>query len=420
MRFLFLSNLYPPSDLGGLEQRCQEIAEDLKQRGHAVQVLTSGSPLATDSANGVTRSLHLQADMHYYRPADFFLKRPRWEKDNIRELRKLMDLFAPDAILVWGMWNLSWSLPFWAEQWLPGRVAYYIASYWPMEEDTHEQYWQLPANRPLTKLLKYPLRSLALRQVRRKEYRPSLKFEHPICCSQYVRHRLQEAGAFNGGAVIYPGIDTQPFLSAPARNFDEQKRCLSLLYFGSLVHHKGVHTAIEAVGLLKQRGLAERIELTVLGGGHPEYTTKLQALTHQLGIEDRVHFAGKVPRNEIPAWLERFDIYLFTSIWPEPIAATVMEAMAAGMMVIGTAVGGQVEMLTHGENALMFKAEDGAQLAEHITCVLDNPSLRVQLAQAGQKMSLERFSLERMINEIEQYLVGMVENSSQLINSSVP
>ena len=77
MRILFISNHYPPCDSGGWEQNCQEMVERLQARGHSCHVLTSryGVCGRVQAEEGVTRSLHLEADAHYYRPVDFFLKR---------------------------------------------------------------------------------------------------------------------------------------------------------------------------------------------------------------------------------------------------------------------------------------------------------------------------------------------------------
>lgn len=413
MKILFISNLYPPFDMGGLEQRCQEIAICLRCRGHIVQILTSGSrQLETDQVNGVFRSLFLESALDYYRPLDFFLKRANRERHNLQILHKHTNTFAPDVILIWGMWNLSQNLAFWAEQWMPGRVVYNIASYWPVEKNVHEEYWQLAANRLLTEWIKRPLRTLAIKQLQREHYPPPLKFEHVICASKYVQNTLVRAGVMlQNSAVIYPGIDTTPLIDAPVAPGHIQAKPLRLLYFGNLVHHKGVHTAIEAVGVLKQQGLKNSVELTILGSGHPTYEAQLHTLVEQLDIKDRVRFVGKVPREEIPSWLKRFDVFLFTSIWPEPIAATVMEAMAAGLLVIGTEVGGQAEMLEHGQNALTFKAGDAKSLAEQICSVTDALHVRTQLALAGQQLVLERFTLKRMVDEFEQYLANVVNCS---------
>jgi glycogen(starch) synthase len=417
MRILFLSNFYPPYEIGGYEQWCAEVASRLTDRGHEIEVLTSRYGIQLGAANGtrqVTRALYLQADIAYYHPVNFYFRRPYQERANIQALRKKIDQFHPDVVMIWGMWNLSHSLPYWAERWMPGRVAYYISNYWPIDTDPHTAYWQLPTRRPILEVIKRPLRALALAQLRKEGYPPPLRFDHAVCCSQYVRDSLTKAGKLPPHAgVIFGGIDPHPFLKISKFGKDhngEQNHPLRLLYFGRLIHDKGVHTAVEAIGLLKQRGLANGIDLTILGSGHPDYEAKLRQMLVQLDVGDQIEFVSQVPRAEIPEWLGRFNIFLFTSIWPEPMARSVMEAMAAGLLVIGTEVGGQSEMLVHGQNALTFRAEDVESLVNHIARASDDPSLRLCLARAGQQMVLERFTLQRMATEIDQYLQNVVDS----------
>ena len=410
MRLLFLSNLYPPFDIGGYEQWCQEMALCLRQRGHTVHVLTSryGVTGVPPVEPDVTRALYLQADVYHYQPWRFFFRHRFEEMSNRRALRAAIDRSQPDLILVWGMWNLSLDLPFWAEQWLPGKVAYYIASYWPVDVDIHTEYWKSPANRTVTELLKRPFRALALGLLRREGYPPRLRFEHVMCCSQYVRDAITQAGStLSNAGVLFGGIDVQSFQQHAQAIQTAENHPLRLLYFGSLVPHKGVHTAIEAMGLLKTRGLVERVDLTVLGAGSPEYEQQLHDMVSEFKIEEHVHFIGKVPRSEVPAWLSRFDVFLFTSIWQEPMARSVMEAMAAGLLVIGSEVGGQVEMLFDGQNGLTFRPADAAGLADRIVRAIQEPALRKKLTQAGQQTVLERFTLNRMAGDIERWLLGI-------------
>jgi hypothetical protein len=157
MRILFVSSQYPPHELGGYEQLCHEVTRELLARGHAVSVLTSryGVRSAQEARSGnVTRTLHLMTDIHYYKPLDFFFKLPRQEKENLAELKIAMEVFKPDVVMFWGMFAMSHNLPYWAEQWMPGRVTYYMASYWPTDEDLHLAYWKSPANRRITEAFK--------------------------------------------------------------------------------------------------------------------------------------------------------------------------------------------------------------------------------------------------------------------------
>jgi glycosyltransferase involved in cell wall biosynthesis len=409
MQLLFISSQYPPYELGGYEQLCHEVTVGLRVRGHQVRVLTSRfgvQSLSEINSNEVTRSLFLQSDLNYYRPLDFFLKRSYQERANIRELKEIIAQFNPDLIMVWGMFSLSFNLPYWAERWLPGRVAYYIGSYWPMDLDLHRAYWQLPARRSLTELFKRPLRRLVLAQLRREGYPPELRFEHAVCASEYVRDKLVQAGKLPPSAgVLYGGTDPEPFLRHKAIKNTVKGETLRLLYFGRLVPDKGVHTAIEALGLLRQRELADDVDLTILGDGHPDYKSQLRQRVQELQLEDCVHFAGQVAREEIPAWLSRFDVFLFTSTWPEPFGRTIVEAMVAGLVVIGSEVGGSREIFQYYDEGMLFQPEDSQSLADRIMRVKQDPGLRQHLVNVGRQTALERFTLTHMIDEIEEYLL---------------
>lgn len=406
MRILFISNLYPPHDLGGWEQNCQEVVEHLRARGHGCHVLTSrhGVDGTAQPEDGVERALHLQADIHYYRPLDFFLRRPGQERANRDALRQAIDTFRPDVIFIWGMWNLSHQVAYWAEQWLPGRVAYAVAGYWFIQPDPHEAYWLQPARRPVIKALMAPARQLALHILTREKAAYPLRLEHVACVSKYVRSKLDQAGILPHGArVIYNGIDPEPFLQAVAQR-KPNDGLLRLVYTGSLVAHKGVHTAIEALGLLRQRGQIEGIHLDVVGGGHPDYEAGLRTRVQALGVNGHVTFCGRVPREAIPDVLAGHDVFLFTSVYEEPIARSVMEAMAAGLAVVGTPVGGQAEMLAHNVNALVYPPDDAEKLAACISTLKQDPALGARLAADGQKLVLERFTLGRMVDEMEAWL----------------
>lgn len=410
MRILFLSNLYPPHDLGGWEQNCWEIVSRLRERGHACHVLTSTYGVRGQSPpeEGIARALYLQANIHYYRPLDFFLRRPWQERVNRRALRRVLDEFRPDIVFIWGMWNLSPHVAYWAEQWLPGRVAYAVASYWLIKPDAHEAYWLRPGRRPWTRWLLTPARWLALRILARETKAQPLALEQVACVSEYVRRKLADAGALPHGArVIYNGIDPEPFVRAATRRAPNDGD-MRLIYTGGILAHKGVHTAIEAMGLLRQRDEVEGVSLMLVGGGHPDYEADLKERVAELGLDAHVTFRGRVPRDRIPGLLSGSDVFLFTSVWAEPIARSVMEAMAAELAVIGTPVGGQGEMLEDGLNALVFPAEDAEELAASILRLRRDPHLRTQLAEAGQRTVLELFALERMVDEMEGWLESLL------------
>ncbi len=189
-------------------------------------------------------------------------------------------------------------------------------------------------------------------------------------------------------------------------------RPLRLLYFGRLIADKGVHTAVEAMAHLASVGLGDKVTLSIVGHGHPDYEAELLRQIRERGLTERVTFAGQVLRREIPAWLRWHDVCLFTSIWPEPMARSVMEAMAAGLLVIGSRTGGQVEMLQEGINALTFAPGDSPALATQIRKALMEPELRKRLAEQGRRTVAQRFSLTRMVDEMETFLEEIAVSDS--------
>ena len=409
MRILFITNLFPPYELGGMEQLCQEIVDALRVRGHRCHVLTSryGVIGAKQPEDSVDRLLYLETGIHHYRPLDFFLCRYKQDRANHDILHRTIETFEPDIVFIWGMWNLSTKIACLSEQWMPGKVAYNIASYWPIDPDPHIQYWSDPGRRPWAKILLRPVALLAKRLLTIEKHPPNPSFENVSTCSEYVLERLKEAGIVpRNGAVILNGIDPTPFdeLSCDKPMVDG---ALRLLYFGGLMPHKGVHTAIQALGYLDAWGQCNSVRLTIIGSGQPDYEAYLRRLTDELKLSDRVTFVGRVERSAIPEFLARHDVFVFTSIWPEPFGRTIIEAMAAGLAVVGTDMGGSREIFQHYHQGMLFPAGDPRALADRIQCIQMQPELLNELRHSGRNLVRTHFTLERMVNEVESWL-GMI------------
>jgi glycosyltransferase involved in cell wall biosynthesis len=203
--------------------------------------------------------------------------------------------------------------------------------------------------------------------------------------------------------IVYGAIDTQPYVNSSPKHDDG----LSLLYVGRLSQEKGVHTAIQAVGTLVRDYDFKNIKLTIVGEGEPEYEVYLRQLVTQENVASFVTFIPAQPKETLPALYQQFDIFLFTSIWPEPFGRVIVEAMASGLVVIGTPVGGAVEILKANENALTFTPDDPISLAQQLRRLIETPALRKQLAKAGRETAIDQFDLHRMTNEIEAYLLAL-------------
>jgi colanic acid/amylovoran biosynthesis glycosyltransferase len=228
------------------------------------------------------------------------------------------------------------------------------------------------------------------------------------CVSRYIRDEMVLLNKLPSDAgVLYVGIDHHPFLKNPASpRFNNAP--LRLLYFGTLIHQKGVHTIIEALDILNKSGMSRSVVLTLIGAGRPDYVAQLRDQVERYGLDDSIHFVGHVSRDQIPMWLSKFDIFIFSSIYAEAMARTVMEAMAAGLMVIASPVGGQVEMLEEKLNCLMFSPGNSDELATQVTYAIQHPSESIRLAEAGRRLVLEKFTLDHVVINIEKWLENIL------------
>ena len=90
--------------------------------------------------------------------------------------------------------------------------------------------------------------------------------------------------------------------------------------------------------------------------------------------------------------------------WPEPFGRTIVEAMMAGLVVIGSNVGGSREIFRHYDKKMLFEPEDAQGLSDRIARLLSDPELSRRLVNVGRKLASERFTIQQMTNGIEAFL----------------
>jgi glycosyltransferase involved in cell wall biosynthesis len=137
--------------------------------------------------------------------------------------------------------------------------------------------------------------------------------------------------------------------------------------------------------------------LVVLGDGDDR--PAMEALAAELGCSDRCRFLGY--RNDIEGWYGAFDALLLTSANEgTPVAA--IEALAAGRPVVATDVGGTATVVDATETGFLARTADLASLAAHLDRLAGDEELRRHMGDLGAVRMRERFSLERMVDDIER------------------
>lgn len=144
-----------------------------------------------------------------------------------------------------------------------------------------------------------------------------------------------------------------------------------------LVEKNGLADLIRAIPLVKNR-----IRLEIVGSG--PLKNKLKALAEQLGIEGRVIFQGEVAHNEVLDILKNVDVFVRPSL-SEGLGTAFIEAMAAGLPVIGTPVGGITDLITNDETGVLCTPGDVQGIADAIDKILDDQSFAKKISCAGQK-----------------------------------
>lgn len=221
-----------------------------------------------------------------------------------------------------------------------------------------------------------------------------------VATSTEERRELGEWGVSHERVAVVPcGVDTERFTpGGPVAERGGRPRLLSL---GRLVKRKGVDTVI--------RALAEvpGAELVIAGGAAPERlwtqpeAVRLRMVAERAGVADRVRFLGCVDRHEVPALLRSADIAVNVP-WYEPFGISTVEAMACGVPVVASRVGGHVDTVAHGESGLLVPPRSPQLLGSAVRWLLSDESTRSSFAKAAAERAHDRYSWAEVARRTEE------------------
>ena len=162
-----------------------------------------------------------------------------------------------------------------------------------------------------------------------------------------------------------------------------------------LVPIKGIVYLIRAVALLCQDMSDLRLEIA---GSGPE-RTQLENEVRLLGLTDRITFLGW--QMDVDTLLARWDIFVMSSL-EEGLPIAALEAMASGLPVVATSVGGVPELVEDGRTGWLVPPQDPAALAERLRALLLHPEQRLAMGAAGRARARDCFSIDRMVASISK------------------
>jgi len=226
------------------------------------------------------------------------------------------------------------------------------------------------------------------KQVSRRVYRSAAK---TICISAKVRGCIVSEMAADTD-VIYNGVNPEMF--SPRHNAGTQDFILSV---GNLIPIKGHELLLRAFAGIHQR--FPRLTCDIIGHG-PE-RTRLEGLSRELKISDRVRFRGRQSRAEVAAAMGKCTLFALPS-WYEGLGCVYLEAMAAKKSVIACTGQGIEEIIQNGRNGLLISPDSLPQMTDSLLHLLENPNVRTEMGEEARRTVLDRFTFARQAELLMQ------------------
>lgn len=202
--------------------------------------------------------------------------------------------------------------------------------------------------------------------------------------------------------VIYNGVDTRRFAPRPEEHVRVRERLgvpagrFVVGTVGRMVPIKDHPTLLRAAEILVHGGADVHV---LLVGAGPELERNQQIVKASAALAGRVTFTGA--SGDVPNVLQSMDAFVLPSI-SEGMSNTLLEAMATGLPVIATAVGGNPEIVEKDRSGALFRPGDAESLAAHLKQLAESEEFRRERGAAARRRAEERFSLKRMLEDYSQ------------------
>ena len=388
LQLLLVTNLYPPQELGGYGRSMADFRWALERLGHKVTAVSSDAaylgPIQQPELR-VARGLKLKGS---FKNGVKLINDPiicaEIELKNSQFLENVLKQSAWDGVLLGNIDLLGLgSVQPLLNQGIPvlHHVGFIGAPFHPGEMPTQSNY----------KL---------------------------VAASQAVRQSLLAHGLpIAEHHVVYPGARVDLFGAAATGGIKQwapwgtPAKPLKVCFAGLLMASKGAHTVAEALVLLKQRGIS--VQATFAGDNFQAgYREFLEQQLAAAGLDGLVQFVGKLTRNQLARFFLLHQVCVFPSIHPEAFGIVGAEAMASGLALVTSGVGGAAELIENGVSGLRFNPGDAGSLARCLEKLLHKPSLLAQLRETGERNSRQLFSVETSAKQLESLFLSSQNNQS--------
>jgi glycosyltransferase involved in cell wall biosynthesis len=233
-----------------------------------------------------------------------------------------------------------------------------------------------------------------------------------LACGQSVADEIKTVTG-KSPLCVYGVLDLEEFSPIPDKTPARKALGLPLdktiaLYAGYLTKRKGVYELLEAIHRAKKE--CPDILLILCGAGPEE--KMLRRLIQDKGIERTVHMVGEVEPDQMNKWMQASDIFVLAS-HTEGMPNVVTEAMACGLPVVATAVGGLPGAIGDCDGAVLVPHENINELEKVIVKMISDNKLRAKMGIASRKRAEEQFEGKRNASLILDYLGKIVDEKQK-------
>ncbi|MEZ0333673.1 MAG: glycosyltransferase family 4 protein [Gemmatimonadales bacterium] len=223
-----------------------------------------------------------------------------------------------------------------------------------------------------------------------------------VAVCESLGQEIRRASPHQRYTVIPDGVDLARFRPTLRRRPSSRVRCLAV---ARLVERKGLRELIRAIAMLER----ERCEVEIVGAGSDELA--LRQLAASLGIPDRVVFSGLPDRESLARRYREADIFTLAS-WEESFGDAFADALASGLPIVGSNVGGIPELVRHGQNGLLVPPRDPVALASAIRHLAEHPELRARMGRQNRADAEANLSWDRVVQRYLSTYSGVRRRTS--------
>jgi len=369
--------IVPSLAVGGAERLVVHLVEHLSRERFAPVCICLESPLGT----------HYEAQVQASGAPLYFLGKGAGASGSVlRQLSALFRQYRP-AVVHTHIIGLNYAYPLMLRYRTPARV-HTVHSFAQREVGVRVGAW-----------------------VRQLAFRYRIGGVVPVAVADEVRASIQQLYGYPDPPLIPNGIPTDEYAPDPDRRTQWRQahgiepHATVLTHIGRFAPPKNHKLLIEAFAQVRSNA---PLYLLLVGGGELENAVREQVVG--LGLQSRVRFLGV--RTDVADILRASDVFVLSSrVEGNPLS--VMEAMAAGLPVVSTAVGGVPELVRNGETGLLVPSEDAGALTRALQVLVDDPMRRQAMGEAARQHAVAHFDIRHTVRGYERLYEALLHKNRQ-------